>query len=118
LTIARLVTDRLAQSGAFAADPHFLASEPASEAAFQPLPFLSRKVMDNLIRVLRGVDAGLDQVVAVRPRLCRVQRDLCGLFPARTSAGTHGSVLNRSTGSLGRSSWTAARRGFESAICR
>lgn len=78
-----------------------LATDPADDSL--PLPdgieAQTHKVMDNLIRVLRGVDAGLDQVVAVRAFLTHFDRDYAafnriyagyfppGRLPARTTIG-------------------------------
>lgn len=78
-----------------------LGTDPANDSL--PLPdgiaAQTRNVMDNLIRVLRGVDAGLDQVVMVRAFLTRFERDYAtfnriyaGYFPpsrlpARTTIG-------------------------------
>jgi 2-iminobutanoate/2-iminopropanoate deaminase len=51
-----------------------LATDPVDDS--QPLPVgieaQTHKVMGNLIRVLRGVDAGLGQVVAVRAFLTQL----------------------------------------------
>lgn len=78
-----------------------LATDPADDSV--PLPdgieAQTHKVMDNLIRVLRGVDAGLEQVVAVRAFLTHFDRDYAafnriyagyfppGRLPARTTIG-------------------------------
>jgi 2-iminobutanoate/2-iminopropanoate deaminase len=78
-----------------------LATDPADDSL--PLPdgieAQTHKVMDNLIRVLRGVCAGLDQVVAVRAFLTQFDRDYAafnltyagyfrpGRLPARTTVG-------------------------------
>jgi reactive intermediate/imine deaminase len=81
-----------------------LATDPADDSL--PLPdgieAQTHKVMDNLIRVLRGVDTGLDQVVAVRAFLTHFDRDYAafnriyagyfppGRMPARTTIGVTG----------------------------
>jgi 2-iminobutanoate/2-iminopropanoate deaminase len=78
-----------------------LATDPTDDSL--PLPdgieAQTHKVMDNLIRVLRGVDAGLGQVVAVRAFLTQFDRDYAafnltyagyfppGRLPARTTIG-------------------------------
>ena len=78
-----------------------LATDPADDS--RPLPTgieaQTHKVMDNLIRVLRGVGAGLHQVVMVRAFLTQFDRDYVafnevysGYFPparrpARTTVG-------------------------------
>ncbi len=78
-----------------------LATHPADDS--RPLPdgieAQTRKVMDNLIRVLHGVGARMDQVVAVRAFLTQFDRDYAafnriyagyfppGRLPARTTIG-------------------------------
>ena len=78
-----------------------LATDPADDS--RPLPegieAQTHKVMDNLIRVLRGVGAGLHQVVMIRAFLTQFDRDYAafnevytGYFPperrpARTTVG-------------------------------
>jgi 2-iminobutanoate/2-iminopropanoate deaminase len=84
-----------------------LATDPADDSL--PLPdgieAQTHKVMDNLIRVLRGVDARLDQVVAVRAFLTQFDRDYVvfnltytgyfrsGRLPARTTIGVTALAL-------------------------
>lgn len=81
----------------------FVTGQIASEAEHDPLPegieAQTRKVMENLRRVLEGVGAGLGNVVAVRAFLTDFERDYAafnrvyeGYFapsrlPARTTIG-------------------------------
>ena len=81
----------------------FVTGQIASEGETDPLPdgieAQTRKVMDNLRRVLEGVGASLGQVVAVRAFLTDFERDYAGFnrvyqtyfaagkLPARTTVG-------------------------------
>lgn len=76
-------------------------TDPDDDAA--PLPegieAQTRRVMDNLVLVLRGLDLGLEHVVAVRVYLTRFERDYAPMnavyrsyfaperLPARTCVG-------------------------------
>jgi reactive intermediate/imine deaminase len=78
-----------------------LATDPDDDA--RPIPdgiaAQTHKVMDNLQRVLRGLGAGLEQVVSVRVFLTEFERDYApfndiyrtyfaaGRLPARTTVG-------------------------------
>jgi enamine deaminase RidA (YjgF/YER057c/UK114 family) len=81
-----------------------LATDPDDDA--RPLPdgieAQTRKVMDNLARALRGVGAGLADVVSVRVFLTRFEQDYAAMnalyatyfppdrLPARTTVGVTG----------------------------
>jgi reactive intermediate/imine deaminase len=81
-----------------------LATDPDDDA--RPLPegieAQTRKVMDNLTRALRGVGAGLADVVSVRVFLTRFEQDYAAMnalyatyfppdrLPARTTIGVTG----------------------------
>ncbi|HEV2300322.1 MAG TPA: RidA family protein [Stellaceae bacterium] len=81
----------------------FVTGQIASGAGDEPLPdgieAQTRKVMDNLRRVLEGVGAGFEHVVAVRAFLVDFARDYAlfnrvyegyfapGRLPARTTVG-------------------------------
>jgi 2-iminobutanoate/2-iminopropanoate deaminase len=87
-----------------------LATDPTDDSLALPdgIEAQTHKVMANLIRVLRGVDARLDQVVAVRAFLTQFDRDYAafnrtyagyfppGRLPARTTVG----VTNLARGGL------------------
>jgi 2-iminobutanoate/2-iminopropanoate deaminase len=87
-----------------------LATDPTDDSLVLPdgIEAQTHKVMANLTRVLRGVDARLDQVVAVRAFLTQFDRDYAafnrtyagyfppGRLPARTTVG----VTNLARGGL------------------
>jgi reactive intermediate/imine deaminase len=83
-------------------------TDPEDRAA--PLPVgieaQTRRVMDNLVLVLRGLSLGLEHVVSVRAFLTRFERDYQrmnevyrsyfeeGRLPARTCVGVTGLACN------------------------
>ena len=79
-------------------------TDPNDDSAALPdgIEAQTRRVMDNLLLVLRGVDLGLEHVVAARAFLTRFERDYAAMnavyrsyfapqrLPARTCVGVTG----------------------------
>ena len=91
------VPDGCSSPGQVATDPDDDTIDPPPGIEAQ-----THKVMDNLKRVLKGVGAGLEDVVAVRAFLTDFERDYAGFnrlylgyfaadrLPARTTVGVTG----------------------------